>query len=371
MRRGRVLVLVALLFLGIALVAYLVMTTMVDEEPPPVEETPVVRDANIVIAAQDIPRGAEIPPDGVISSPYPSDMLVTGDGGMVTDVNQVVGRRARMDIARGVPITTNMVTDQAGDLLGVGSDAAIAIEPGFTAIAIPISRLSSVAYAIRDGDQVDVLVSMLVADIDSEFQTILPNISAILFGLDGPLTGRVCDLFTQAGPGIYVCQVSQDKPIGRTETDVSTGELLYSIPREPQRPRLVTQRIIEKATVLNVGTFPLEGEVYQPAYVSPDQGGQPPEQTVTTVSKPPDIISLIVEPQEALALNYMVKAGIDIVLTLRSPDDFVQTETTSVSLEYLFNNYNITVPSKPAFGLQPRLDMIIPPVLPNDGGSAQ
>jgi len=366
MRRGRVLVLVALLFLGLALAAYLFIT-MVDQPEDTVQPdfTPEVRDANIVIAAQDIPRGAVIPADGVIISPFPSDMLVTGDGGMLTDIGQVVGRRARMEIARGVPITANMLTEQAGDLLGVGSDASIAIEPGFTAIAIPISRLSSVAYAIRAGDEVDILVSLLVADVDAEFQTLLPDRSVVLVGVDGALTGQVCEMIN---PTTGACQLSAGPlPLCRSETDVSTGELLYLTPSEQQRPRLVTQRLIEKAIVLNVGTFPLEDETYQPTYVSPDEGGQPVEQTtIASVSKPPDIITLIVRPQEALALNYVIKAGIDIVLTLRGPDDFTQSETSSVSLEYLFNNYNITVPSKPAYGLQPRLDDIISPVLPND-----
>lgn len=370
MRRGRLLVLVALLFLGVALVAYLVLQGGIGTPVAPAEPTAEPRDATIVIAAQDIPRGAEIPIDAVMTSAYPSDMLVTGDGGMITDLNLVVGRYARMRIARGLPITSNMVTDKAGELLDVGSDAAIAIPEGLTAIAIPISRLSSVAYALREGDQVDVLVSLLVADYDAEFQTLLPNISAVLYGIDGPLTGRICDLVTSPTPGIYVCVANSDRPIGRAETDVTTGELLYMIPREDQRPRLVTQRVIQQATVLHVGTFPLQDEIYQPTYVSPEAGDQATEQTVTTVSKPPDIITLIVEPQQALALNYFMKAGIDIVLTLRSPNDTKQTETTSVSLEYLFNNYNITVPSKPAFGLQPRLDRIIPPVLPNDSSTA-
>lgn len=366
MRRGRVLVLVALLFLGVALAAYLFLTLPNGENGEDVDPvaTQEVRDANIVIAAQDIPRGAVIPADGVIISPFPSDMLVTGDGGMLTDIGLVVGRRARMEIARGVPITSNMLTETAGDLLGVGSDASIAIEPGFTAIAIPISRLSSVAYAIRAGDEVDVLVSMLVADMDSEFQSILPDKSVVLVGLDRTLTGQVCDMVSPEGLCILGAGPNY---LGRSETDVSTGELLYLLPSEPQRPRLVTQRLIEKATVLNVGTFPLQDEGYQPTYVSPEEGGQPVEQTVvTTVTQPPDIITLIVRPQEALALNYAIKTGIDLVFTLRGPDDFSQTETTSVSLEFLFNTYNITIPSKPAYGLQPRLDVLVPPVLPND-----
>jgi Flp pilus assembly protein CpaB len=306
-----------------------------------------------------------IPIDGVIISPFPSDMLVTGDGGMITDIGLVVGKHARMDIARGVPITSNMVTETAGDLLGTGSDISIAIEEGFTAIAIPISRLSSVAYALRAGDEVDVLFTMLVADIDQVFQTELPDKSVVLVGLDRPLTGQVCDLVE---PESGMCILSAGAlPLGRAETDSSTGELLYLMPSEPQRPRLVTARVIEKAKVLNVGTFPLEDQIYQPTYVAPEEGGQPAEQTVVAaVTQQPDIITLMVRPQEALALNYAIKSGIDIVFTLRGPNDVSQTETSSVSLEFLFNTYNITVPSKPAFGLQPRLDNIISPVLPND-----
>jgi Flp pilus assembly protein CpaB len=373
MRRGRLLILVALLILGVALVAYLLMSGGLGGEEvtdTPQAEPTAVRDATIVIAAQDIARGAEIPPDAVMLSAYPSDMLVTGDGGMVTDINMVVGRIARMDIARGVPLTSNMVTDRAGSLLDVGSDAALAIPEGYTAIAVPITRLSSIAYALREGDEVDILVSTLVADLDFEFQTLLPNISAVLYGIDGPLTGRVCDMVNEPSPGMYQCVIAEQVEIGRTETDVSTGELLYVLPQETQRPRLVTQRIIEQAKVLHVGTFPLQDDIYQPTYVSPEEGQQATEQTVTTVSKPPDIITLIVEPQDALALNYVMKAGMDIVLTLRSPDDNSEIETTSVSLEYLFDHYTIMVPSKPAFGLQPRLDVIIPPVLPNDSGSS-
>jgi Flp pilus assembly protein CpaB len=363
MRRGRIFVLFALVLIGVALVAYLLIQGQSqngDGQLTP-ETTPEIRDANIVIAAQDIPRGALIPADGVLLADFPADMVVET---MATDIGQVVGRRARMEIARGVPITTNMITEQAGELLGTGSDASIAIEHGYTAISIPMTRLSGVAYALRDGDVVDVIISMLISDLDTEFQTRLPDIAAVLIGLDGPLTGMICDAYSEE---TGECIVTSTKPIGRSETDVSTGELLYLIPSEGQRPRLVTQRLIEKATVLHVGTFPLEDSVYASDLVTTEQGGQTTtEETITTVTQAPDIVTLIVAPQDALALNYAVKAGIDIVLTLRAPDDPNQFETSSVSLQYLIDNYNISVPTKLSIGLEPRVDVLIPPVLPND-----
>ena len=85
----------------------------------------------------------------------------------------------------------------------------------------------------------------------------------------------------------------------------------------------------------------------------------------------PDIVTLIVSPQDALALNWAIKSGVDLVITLRAPGDTTAEETTSVTLQYLIENYNIPVPAKQAYGLEPRVDEAIVPVLPNDPAPAQ
>src|SRR3990170_3890194 len=158
MRRGRVFILLALILLvGAAGVYFLLSGIGREQAPEDITPTPI-GEADIVIAAQHISRGSIIPQEAVIVSPYPADYLVET---MMTDPGLVIGRRARMDIGRGVPITQNMITERAGDLLGTGSDASLAIPPGMTAISMPLSRLSGVGYALRDGDQVDVLVSLL------------------------------------------------------------------------------------------------------------------------------------------------------------------------------------------------------------------
>jgi len=363
MRRGRILILLALILLGIALAALFFLRAPAPPEVlPGGEVTPVPREATIIIAAQNIPRGAIIPADGVISAPFPLDMVVET---MATDVGQVVGRRARIEIARGMPITTEMVTDQAGDLLATGSDASLAIEPGRTALSIPMDRLSGVAFGLRDGDVVDVIVSMLIGDLDLEFQTLLPNISSILVNPDdGVLTSFTADFFDLAA-GILVFE--EPRPVGRAETDLSTGELLYVRPSEVQRPRLITQRLVEKATVLHVGTFTEDEVPLVTDLITPEEGGAPPAEITVQVTLPPDIVTLVVTPQEALALNYAVKAGIDITLTLRGPGDFTETLTTMVSLEFLLNTYNMSIPTKLPYGLQPRLDALLrSTVLPSE-----
>ena len=368
MRRGRILIVVALILILCVVAAYFV-TRGIGPGTGTADETQQAPDvAFIVIAAQDIPRGAEIVPDAVVSAPFPADSVVET---MLTDPAQAVGFRARMDIARGLPVTENMLTKTPGDVLGSGSEASIAIPRGQTAIAVPISRLSSVAYALRAGDNVDVLATFLIIDLDQDFQTRLPNDTLIMLGTQGEnLTAFVCNDLKQGERGPE-CLNPVPPPFGKLVTEETSEQPLYAKPSEEQRPRIVTQRLIDYATVLHLGTFALEQEEELSSLpVATDQGTAPPAQgqaaaPVTTIVRP-DIVTLIVSPQDALALNWAIKAGVDLVLTLRAPGDTSADETTSVTLQFLLDNYDITVPIRLPIGLEPRLDQIIEPVLPND-----
>ena len=95
--------------------------------------------------------------------------------------------------------------------------------------------------------------------------------------------------------------------------------------RKSQRPRLVTQRLIDYATVLHVGTFALEQEEEAGGAARRRAAGRgaadDDQRQVGHRSRPspPDIVTLIVTPQDALAMNWAIKAGVDLVLTLRAP----------------------------------------------------
>ncbi len=353
MRRGRILILFALILLFGAVAGFLVLSRLGSggggPEAQSTEGPAFGGEAQIVIAAQDISRGAVIPQDGVILSPFPADFVVET---MITDLNQVTGRRARMDIARGVPITQNMVTEQSGDLLGTGSDASLAIPAGFTAVTIPMNRFSSVGYALEDGDSVDVIVSLLLVDVDSDFQTSLPDQTEILVDQNlVPASGIACDTLAENNK----CTSEKPLPFGRLDTEEVSGIPLYVVPGagQLQRPRLVSQRLIANATVLQVGE--VEQESTQPTPVPAQGAGAPAQQQVATVAKPPDLVSLIVTPQDALALEYMLNAGANLTLTLRGPGDTTDETTSSVTLQYLIDNYNIAVPSRLPFGMEPVL----------------
>jgi Flp pilus assembly protein CpaB len=357
MRRGRVLILFALILLFGAVAGFLVLSRLgagggSSPSPQTTEGPAFGGEAQIVIAAQDISRGAVIPQDGVILSPFPADFVVET---MITDLNQVVGHRARMDIARGVPVTQNMVTEQSGDLLGTGSDASLAIPPGLTAITIPLDRFSSLGYALADGDSVDVIVNMLMVDIDPDFQTNLPDLTALLVGADGTIiTGVGANKASQSAAGGTTAESPQPLPLGRVDTEETTGQQVYLIPDGTQRPRLVSQRLIANARVLHVGEF--KSQTAQPTAV-PQQGAGAPadQQAVAAVVKPPDLISLIVTPQDALAMEWALNAGANMTLTLRGPGDTTDEATSSVTLQYLIDNYDIAVPSKLPYGLEPVL----------------
>ncbi|MGA9534227.1 MAG: RcpC/CpaB family pilus assembly protein [Anaerolineales bacterium] len=357
MRRGRIFILLALILLLGAVAAFMVLTRLGGGGGGPsaqaTEGPGFGGEAQIVIAAQDIARGAVIPSDGVILSPFPADFVVET---MITDLNQVVGKRARMEIARGVPVTERMVTERAGDLLGTGSEASIAIPPGMTAITVPMDRFSGVAYALQDGDAVDVIISLLMVDIDPEFQSLLPDKTAILVSQTGEVLTASGATNVDTGAEGTSASSPEPLPLGRVDTEENSGQQVYLLPEGPQRPRLVSQRLITNATVLRVGEYPLQDEEPAPAATEQPAGAPAQQQQAAQAPQKPDIVTLIVQPQDALALKWALKAGADLTLTLRAPGDDTQIDTTSVTLQFLLDNYNISVPSKVPYGLEPRLE---------------
>jgi Flp pilus assembly protein CpaB len=361
MRRGRLLILLALVLIVGALAVYLVLGNAGDSNGDTSGDTPeaTIPDQEfIILAALDIPRGSLITADELVQSLFPSDLITDT---MITDLSLAVGQIARMEINRGIPLTSNMITDQAGDLVEVGSETSLSIPPGYTAIAIPMNRLSGVAYALRTGDKVDVLFSILVVSLDDRFQTVLPNLAGTLVSAGNPI----------GSPPIYLTASNnqQTAELGRVETEPVTGQLLYLMPQGVQRPRMVTQRLIENATVLHIGTFPLESDLAGAEIAQPQGVGAPaaqPGQETQAAPDPPDVVTLIVTPQDALALNWALKARADLMLTLRGPGDDTLTETTSVTLQYLLEEYSIAVPTSLPYGPEPAVLLPTNPVLQND-----
>ncbi len=322
------------------------------ETPIPVTATPEPV-LNILAAGQNLQRGAVIPTEALIAIPWPTSIVPPS---AITNAASIVGTRARYTIARGEPIFSTMIVQSLLQLSPTGSDAAAQIPPGFVGISIPYSRTNGVALGIKDGDHVNVIVSWAIVDIDQQFQTILPNKTTVLNppNPDGALAlaPSVVAVVNEGG--------AAGSPTGRGEVGVNTNATFYVIPSEAQRPRLVTQGIIQDALVLKIGNFGQDKPTViepTPTAVPNATASAPPPPTSTPL--PPDIITLVVSPQDSLVLNYVNRiverypGAVVVTLALRSAGDTSKVDTESVTLQYMFEKFNIALPAKLNYGVGP------------------
>jgi pilus assembly protein CpaB len=132
---------------------------------------------------------------------------------------------------------------------------------------------------------------------------------------------------------------------------------------------MVTQMIMQNIQVLNMGTFPLPSEPNYNLWNNAGGAGistptpLPANQTqaAPTVVPAPDIITVIVTPQDAVTLTYLLYSDAKITLSLRNPNDNTPiSQPDAAMLEYLLTQYNIPVPSKLPYALQPGVDALQP-----------
>jgi pilus assembly protein CpaB len=354
MRRGRIFFYLAFILI-LALVAVAVVylrfiqpsTTPVAQVPTP---TPIEM-VNVVVVTQQVPRGQVLDENVLATIQIPRSAFVEG---YFTDLAEVVGRRARVSLVPNMLLTTGMVVDTTEQLSETGSTAALQIPRGMVAVSVPINRLSSVSYALRPGDHVNVIVSLLFVDLDADFQSILPNKNAVVIA---PSPGSL-----ETGEGAKLTAASEGAAgvQGRAEIDPLLEQTFYVVPSEGQRPRLVAQTLLQDAIVLGIGEFPLEKEeeaaapqaqaTPQPEEPAPQQEGAPTP-TPTPLPKP-EVITLIVTPQDAVTLNYLLNGPARISLALRPADDDTRVQTEAATLDFLLKQYNIPVPVKLPYGAE-------------------
>ncbi|MFZ0534327.1 MAG: SAF domain-containing protein [Anaerolineales bacterium] len=371
MRRGRIFFLLALIIvIGFALVYFAYSKGLIFPQAGGTSEavnealftaTPIAT-TKVVVVTQQVQRGDIITADKLDMVDYQSDLVLPI---MFTDVNQVVGKMARYTMDPYTVVTSALVT--GSPITEQGSDDALFISPGMVAVSIPITRLSSVSYAPERGDHVNVIVTMLFVDLDPAWQTMLPNWTGNVIGPGGGV----------ANDGtLFALPIRGASEQGRPETDPLVNQTFYILPSEQQRPRLVSQTLIQNVIVLQMGNFltPAEKaalEATQPAATAtPEPGTEQAQQqappTPTPIPAPPDVITLIVSPQDAVTLNYLIYGGAQLTLVLRNPRDADVNATEAVTLSYLLDQYNIPIPVKLPYGFQPAVTSLAPPSLQND-----
>ena len=349
MRRGRILILLVLI-VGLGLVLVWFFFNQLGGGQQPAQSTQQATTfTEIYYAAQNIPQGTKITPEMLGKLSVPPEKVAEFEF-QVGEEGNLEGQVARYNLEQGVVITSSMVG--TGPIEIAGPAWAVQIPSGMVAATIPTNRLALAGYGVNDGAHVNVTACMQFIDVDPAFQTKLPNFTSVLTG-----TGFV----QNALPTLSVLATTGENASrqGRVELDPTLQQPFYVVPSEDQRPRLVCQMILQDVVVMKLGNFTLQ------APVATDPNSTPSAAQVQQQSSP-DIITLMVNPQDSISLNYFVYSGAVLSMSLRNPNDTSRFDAQSTTLTSLLTQYNISLPSKLPYAMQPRIDVLIPPLLPND-----
>lgn len=355
MRRGRILILLILIVIvGLALVYFAFGSQISGGLGPVVPIATEITTKEVYYAVQNIPQGTVITENMLGTFSLPPEHVVEVMFEKGEEVN-LIGQTARFNLEPGTLITSSMVGEGAGQLPPPSWSFQVPV--GMVAASIPTNRLATSAYAINKGAHVNVNVCMTLVDVDPAYQSLLPNYLSSMQDIFFPEDGRPIITIDPATPGEAARQ-------GRTELDPTFQKPIYVVPSEPQRPRLVCQIILQDVVVLNFGNFPLRLETAAPE--------EPAAQTTPTQTvQNPDIITLMVSPQDSISLNYFVYSGAVFSMTLRNPNDTSKIDAQSATLTSVLTQYNISLPSKLPYAQNPRIDFLSPPLLPNDINQVQ
>jgi pilus assembly protein CpaB len=386
MRRGRIFIYLAiLLIIGVAAVFFLgpmlfPSTSNGNQEAVVIPtEVPMVE---VVVVRQLIPLGTEVTAEQLMTIPIPEENYVDGLYIKANDIQQkVLGRLARYDLQQGVWLNTSFLVDSLDQVANTVSELSFMIDKGKVAVSIPITRLSSVSYAPQRGDHVNVIVTLMLVDVDDQYQSKLPNYTAGVLA-PGPslLLGytQKDETTVQLSSGESLRSIAAQvvsggsvASFGRSFADPSLEQTFYLVPSEQQRPRLVSQTLIQDAKVLNLGTYE-ERKIEAQTAVKAESEATPAPTPVGEQPQPtpapelPDIITLVVSPQEAVTLNYLLFSGAQLTLALRPVGDVETVDIQAVTLRFLLENYNIVRPDRLDIAIEPRVDELKLPELLND-----
>ncbi len=342
MRRGRILIFLLLIIVIGLVVAFVALRSFLQTRATP--QTP--SNVDVYQAGQNIPQGAKISEDELTTISLPQDK-VTAVEFTVDEKAQLLNKVAKYPLDAGVVITSSMVADNAGGVNPSGPLWANIIPPGMTAVSLPANRMQMVSYGVDDGAHINLNACFLFVDLDASFQSITPDNTAVLNATGFP---------ANALPVLSLGAGGSNGPQGRLELDSSLQQPFYLLPSEGQRPRPVCQTVLQNVVVMKRGDFAL-------AAAAPAAAQTQAQQQQQGAAPAPDMVTLIVSPQDAVTLNYMVYTNAQLVMTLRNPSDQSRLATEAATLQFLLSQYNIPVPAKLPYGLNPRIDTLTGPAI--------
>jgi Flp pilus assembly protein CpaB len=301
MRRGRLLILLGLILaLGTAAVVFILLQSATEDGEPEIERV------EVVYALQPIAEDSPVDLEGQLGTKrVPKEGLSES---VVLNLEETRGMLAAVQIEQGDVLYANML-QTTEEQMRKGKLGKL-VQPGYVGVAFPISELSSVSYGIQPGDHVDILMTFSFVDIDPDTQ------------IREPLCPPVCPV-----PGV---------PEGEIR-EVSSGD---------QHARLAAQLTVQNAEVLGVGRWNYKETTVQEQQPRGGEEAAPPPEA------PPEYITLMLEPQDALVLKLAREYNASIDLAVRAEEDGQPFATQQVTLDYILTRFGISLPPKQPYTIE-------------------
>jgi Flp pilus assembly protein CpaB len=308
-----------------------------DEGRPviPVQQFPTVDPqaqlVDVVVSLQTLQRGWRMTEDVLAI-----DRRLAANVGpnVITNIDDAIGLYARTNIYQGETLTTDLVVRDP-TLVGVDDYGPSSLIPqGWLAMAVPLDRLSGVAYGLSAGDSVDIMMSFILLELDEQFQTLMRNSASFILETrseDGSEGTRI----------VYLIE-----PFGRFES-LPNGDIAHIFPSESQRPVAVSM-VVQGARVIQVGPWVPPRPPQPPTPIpdpndpTPTPGAEPP----TPTPEPPAVVVIAMPPQQQLILKWALESDADVDFALRSASDnqLQVYAVENVDLNYILSRFNISFP---------------------------
>jgi Flp pilus assembly protein CpaB len=307
---------------------------------------------NVVVSNQRLPRGYVFPATmaelEALNTELGYSLIITESrksetvaSNVITNIEDVLGRYARNVIFQGETLTDDGLADDP-------------TPPGSVAAAIPMDRLNSVAYALDEGDHIDIMITFLFYQIDEEFQTYLQN--AGIFFIQETLQAAESAETTEGSAGAQPPEqnVLIISPYGRFER-LPTDDLAHISPSEFQRPIPISM-ILQNAKVIQVGAWKPPELVTLPTPTPTPSGEEAeaaatPVPQVTPIPEPPDVLLVSLSPQQQLLVKYAVESYADIDFALRDVNDGQLYTVENIDLDYMLQRFGFEVPANSGYSV--------------------
>ncbi len=325
---------------------------------PSATEAPTIgATVNVVVSNQRLPRGYAFPATmaelEALNTELGYSLIITESrksetvaSNVITNIEDVLGRYARNVIFQGETLTEDGLARDP-TLAGIEDyGPSSLIPPGSVAAAIPMDRLNSVAYALDEGDHIDIMVTFHFYQIDEEFQTYLQNAGVFFVQESLEAAGSAETTEGAAGATPLMQGVFIISPYGRFER-LPTDDLAHISPSEFQRPIPISM-ILQNAKVIQVGAWTPPELVAVPTPVpTPSGEGEvtpTPVPQVTPIPEPPDVLLVALSPQQQLLIKYAVESYADIDFAMRGANDGQLYTVDNIDLDYMLQRFGIEVP---------------------------